>query len=123
MGRAAVFVDGKPASIPTTGYFRILNLKGPETLGVTYKVYLSPEALVRLPDFSRLTPAASGTAHELTTDGLQLPREDNVAVSFDGYLHVATAGAYSFTLASDEGSKLYTHCLLNTSYAYDEKKS
>ena len=105
--RAAVFVDGKPASVPTTGYFRILNLKDAETRGVNYKVYLSPETLVRLPDFSRLSPAASGTSHELTIDGLQLPREDNVAVAFEGYLQIATAGAYTFALASDDGSKLY----------------
>lgn len=105
--RAALFVDGKPASVPATGYFRILNLVRPGARGVKYNVYLLPEAAVRLPDFSRLKSVASGTSHELTTAELTLPREDNVAVAFDGYLHIAAAGSYSFALASDDGSKLY----------------
>ena len=105
--RATLFVSGKPASVPATGYFRILDLNGSQARGVNYKVYLLPEGLVRLPDFSHLQPAASGLSHELTTDGLTLPRGDSVAVAFDGYLHLAAAGAYSVTLASDDGSKLY----------------
>ncbi|WP_312160459.1 alkaline phosphatase family protein [Phenylobacterium sp.] len=105
--RAMLFVDGKPASVPAIGYFRILDQKGAEARGVRYKVYLLPEGPVRLPDFSRLEPAASGTSHEITIDGLTLPREDAVAVVFEGYLDIATAGAYGFSLASDDGSKLY----------------
>lgn len=105
--RATLFVAGQPASVPSTGYFRILDLTGPDARGVSYKVYLLPEAPVRLPDFSRLEPAASGVSHELTVAGLPLPRGDSIAVAFDGYLHIATAGTYSFALASDDGSKLY----------------
>jgi len=105
--RATLFVSGKPASVPATGYFRILKLEGPEARGVTYRAYLLPEGPVRLPDFSRLQPEASGLSHELTTDGLTLPRGDSVAVAFDGYLHLAAAGTYRFALASDDGSKLY----------------
>jgi hypothetical protein len=105
--RATLFVDGQAASVPATGYFRILNLKGKEARGVSYKVYLLPEVPVRLPDFSRIEPVTSGATHELTTDGLKLPRGDSVAVAFDGYLNIATAGTYSFFLASDDGSKLY----------------
>jgi hypothetical protein len=105
--RATLFVSGQAASVPATGYFRILDLKGPEARGVNYKAYLLPETPVRLPDFSRLEPATVGTSHELTIDGLTLPRGDSVAVVFEGYLHIAAAGAYSFALASDDGSKLY----------------
>jgi len=105
--RATLFVGGQPASVPATGYFRILDLKGPEARGVNYRVYLSPDPLVRLPDFTPLKAAASGQAYELSLDGLTFPREDNIAVAFDGYLHIATAGRYSFALASDDGSKLY----------------
>jgi len=105
--RATLFVNGQPASIPAMGFFRILDLDSPSAHGVNYNMYLSPEPLVRLPDFTRLQPAASGMAHELTTTGLTLPREDNVAVAFDGFLHIETPGAYNFALASDDGSKLY----------------
>ena len=105
--RTALFVAGQPASVPATGYFRILDQKGSGPRGLTYKVYLLPETLVRLPDFSRLKPAASGTTHEVTVTGLTLPREDNVAVAFDGYIQLTAAGTYSFALSSDDGSKLY----------------
>lgn len=104
--RAALFVDGHAASVPSTGYFRILDeAAGPR--GVTYSVYLLPEGPVRLPDFSRLQPAATGRAHELSIEGLTLPREDAIAVVFEGQITLPTAGSYGFSLASDDGSKLY----------------
>ncbi len=105
--RASLFVDGKAASVPATGYFRILDPKTSGARGVTYKVYLLPEGPVRLPDFTRLEPVASGLAHEISLTGLKLPREDSIAVVFEGDLQIAAAGAYGFSLASDDGSKLY----------------
>jgi hypothetical protein len=105
--RAALFIDGKPSSMPSKGYFRVLDLKRHDGGGVNYRVYLLPEPAMRLPDFDRLTPAASGAVHELSLAEVKLPREDNVAVVFDGYLEIATGGAYDFSLASDDGSKLY----------------
>ncbi len=104
--RAALFVDAKPASTPAKGYFRILDRKAGDLHGVNYKVYLLPDPAMRLPDFDRLTPVASGTTHEFSIAGLALPRDANVAVVFDGFLQIATAGEYSFMLASDDGSKL-----------------
>ncbi len=105
--RAALFVDGQPASVPATGYFRIVDPKRAEGRGLNYSVYLLPEGPVRLPDFARLKPTASGVTHEFTNAGLALPRDDSVAVVFEGYIHIAAAGAYGFSLASDDGSKLY----------------
>lgn len=104
--RATLFVDGQAASAPATGYFRIVKGNA-EPRGVNYSVYLLPEGPVRLPDFSRLSPVASGVTHEFTNAGLTLPREDSVAVVFEGHIQIAAAGAYTFSLASDDGSKLY----------------
>lgn len=104
--RAGLFVDGLAASVPATGYFRVLDESaGPR--GLTYSAYLLPEGPVRLPDFSRLQAAATGHTYELSIDGLSLPREDAVAVVFEGDITIAAAGTYSFSLASDDGSKLY----------------
>ncbi len=104
--RAGLFVDGRAASVPSTGYFRILDeSNGPR--GVTYSTYLLPEGPVRLPDFSRLEPATTGRTHEISIDGLAMPREDAIAVVFEGDITIATAGSYGFSLASDDGSKLY----------------
>ena len=105
--RAALFVGGTAASPPATAYFRVVDRKVSAARGVTYKVYLLPEGSVRLPDFSGLKVAASGKAYELTTDGLALPSDANVAVTFDGFLNLTAGGTYRFALASDDGSKLY----------------
>ncbi|MFA7441505.1 MAG: alkaline phosphatase family protein [Sphingomonadaceae bacterium] len=104
--RATLFVDGQPVSIPATGYFRILD-QDPDARGLRYSAYLLPEGPVRLPDFSRLKPAASGRAYEVSIDDLKLPREHAIGVVFEGWLEVATGGNYEFSLASDDGSKLY----------------
>ncbi|MGE4307105.1 MAG: alkaline phosphatase family protein [Novosphingobium sp.] len=105
--RAALFVDGKAASVPATGYFRVLDADKAETSKVRYSVYLLSEEPARLPVFSHLTPVASGETHELSIDNLPLPREYNVAVVFEGVIQIEAPGTYRFSLASDDGSKLY----------------
>ncbi|MDC7675879.1 alkaline phosphatase family protein [Asticcacaulis machinosus] len=105
--RATLFVDGKAASVPTTAYFRLVNTKSGESKGVSYRVYPLAEGTARLPDFSRIKPITNGHSYELSIDGLTLPQSANVAVVFEGYLDIQTAGNYTFILASDDGSKLY----------------
>jgi hypothetical protein len=105
--RAGLFVDGKPASSLSRAYVRVLELKAHPERGVNYSVYLLPDLALRLPDFDRLKPVATGRAHEFSVTGLELPREDNVAVVFTGALQITTGGDYNFALASDDGSKLY----------------
>lgn len=105
--RSALFVDGQAASVPALGLFRILDRAAAETHGLTYTVYLLPDGPVRLPDFSRLQPAGSGKSYEFSIDNLNVPRGDNIAVAFEGFIHIPVDGAYNFSLASDDGSKLY----------------
>lgn len=105
--RASLFIDGQPASVPAKGYFRVLDLKGSAPKGLSYSAYMLPDDLVRLPDFSRLQAAASGTAYEVSVTGMTLPREANIALVFTGYIQITTPGNYSFALSSDDGSKLY----------------
>lgn len=104
--RATLFVDGQAASIPVTGYFRIVEGNA-DARGLRYSAYLLPEKPVRLPDFSRLEPVASGKAYEISIDGLKLPREHAIGVVFTGWLKIPVTGQYEFSLASDDGSKLY----------------
>jgi hypothetical protein len=103
--RAIIYVDGKPSSTVTEGNFRLL--KDPSNHGLRYSVYLLDPPAARLPDFARLTPAYSGYTHEFSLNGLTLPREDHVAVVFEGQLQIPTSGTWDFKLASDDGSKLY----------------
>ncbi|MFZ5729373.1 MAG: alkaline phosphatase family protein [Pseudomonadota bacterium] len=105
--RATLFVDGQPASVPAIAYFRVLDAATAEARGLTYSVYLLPEGPVRLPDFGPLQPVATGRTYEPSLTGLTLPRGDSVAVVFEGRIDVPKDGFYSFSLASDDGSKLY----------------
>lgn len=105
--RVVLFVDGQPASVPTTGLFRVLDRAAAATHGLNYNVYLLSDGPVRLPDFSRLQSADSGKAYEFSIDGLKVPRGDNIAVAFEGFIHIPVEGTYKFSLASDDGSKLY----------------
>jgi hypothetical protein len=100
-----VFVDGKAASTVSEGNFRLL--RDPALHGVRYSLYLLPPPLARLPDFSRLTPASTGIAPEFSLNGLSFPREDGIAITFEGRLQLPASGTWSFKTASDDGSKLY----------------
>mgnify|MGYP003109565738 CR=1 FL=1 len=104
--RSALFVDGTQASVPTTAYFRVLE-PSDEPRGLVWNAYLLPEQPVRLPAFTGLEPAASGVTNEVSLAGLDLPRGNAVAVTFEGFIDVPTSGHYEFSLASDDGSKLY----------------
>lgn len=59
----------------------------------------------KLPDFSKLTPAKSGTCK-----GLDLgvaTRKNNFAMRFKGVFQAEKAGRYTFTVASDDGSAVW----------------
>ena len=59
----------------------------------------------KVPDFSKLTPAATGQAAGFD---LSLARRNNdMAMKFDGFLKIARDGVYRFRLTSDDGSKLW----------------
>ena len=58
-----------------------------------------------MPSFASLTPVYNGAANNL--DLTSRRRRDGYAYNYTGYLNVATAGLYTFTLNSDAGSKLY----------------
>jgi len=57
-----------------------------------------------LPDFAKLTPAATGTATNLDLSVKQ--RSESFALLFTGNLNAPTAGEYTFWLDSDDGSRL-----------------
>jgi mono/diheme cytochrome c family protein len=59
----------------------------------------------RLPDFATLKPVATGiiTGFDLTP----ARREDNFALRFEGYFEAKKEGNYSFSVQSDDGSRLY----------------
>ncbi|MBI5708479.1 MAG: family 20 glycosylhydrolase [Armatimonadetes bacterium] len=60
---------------------------------------------LRIPEFSAMTPAASGVAKRV---GLELRKRDfDFALEFTGYLSAPADGIYTFFLESDDGSVLW----------------
>lgn len=87
------------------------NPGGPTTL--TYDYYETGQ-LSALPDFSTLTPIKSGTVSNFTLDPRQ--RDDDFAFRYTGTIAIATAGAYTFYLSSDDGSRLFINNTLVVNY-------
>lgn len=59
------------------------------------------------PELSALTPSSSGTAAAPTLD--VRPRDNDIAMSFSGYLEVPADGTYTFFLTADTGAFLRIH--------------
>ena len=70
--------------------------------GLQYEYF--EKQLPELPDFSRLTADASGTAEELSLKPAR--RKNDFALRFRGTLTIAKAGEYKFYTRSDDGSRL-----------------
>ena len=87
-----------------------LPARGPATTanGVNWSTFSDPQATWRwVPEFRDLTPVATGTSP--TLDLAVRPTDDHFGIAFTGYLRIATAGAYTFHLASDDGAHLWLH--------------
>lgn len=77
-------------------------------LAAGYYALSSPTAL---PNFSNLTPYASGAVPSLAyspTSGAFAGsgRSDNLGAVFQGWIQIPSSGGWTFTLTSDEGSRL-----------------
>jgi hypothetical protein len=104
VARCGVFRDGQLVSEIADAYYRFLP-KGalPQ---VVYRCYYGSE-LKSLPNVRDLKVEASGKCYELTSDGLKLPRSEDVVVVFECDLSIESAGKYTFFTRSDDGSALY----------------
>ena len=76
--------------------------------GVKWSSFTDPAATWDwVPEFRDLSPLASGVS--ATPDLAVRPTDDHFGIAFSGYLQIATAGAYTFHLASDTGAQLWLH--------------
>ncbi len=74
--------------------------------------YYSVGALNNLPNFDTLTPYAEDVSMDVdyaSTNGnfMNSGRSENVAAVFTGYVFAETDGVYTFSINSDDGSKLF----------------
>ena len=107
--RASVFLGNNRISIPTQATYSeavlfesLENRPANITSGLSYERYEG--TWMTLPDFSVLQPVQTG---EISSVGISSwNNHDNFAVRFSGYLSIPETGVYSFSLASDDGSKM-----------------
>ncbi|MEJ5238214.1 MAG: ATP-binding protein [Limisphaera sp.] len=94
-----------PAAVPAEALFR---LKGPDKSEV-WEPGLSFQAFEAegesLPDWSRARLLQEGTCD--VWDVRRAPRTERVALVFHGFLHVPRSGLWTFTVGSDDGSRLF----------------
>jgi len=76
----------------------------PEINGLNYMYYEGDFS--RLPDFSTLQFLKKGTAVTLDPSKLK-SREDHFGLEFTGSINIPATGTYTFSLISDDGSKLF----------------
>ena len=72
--------------------------------GLNYKYYEGNWSTI--PNFDSLTPVRTGKIYKISLSDIK-PREDNFAVSLDGFIKIEKDGDYTFYLNSDDGSKLF----------------
>jgi len=77
----------------------------PASGGLNYKYYQG--IYNTLPDFNSLTPVKTGTSSNADISVRNAGVNDNFAFVWEGYIHLPTAGTYTFETISDDGSKLY----------------
>ena len=85
--------------------------------GLTYQFFTFATAPTKLPNYSTLTPVATGAVSNVTLS--PATQTTNYGFLFQGYLHVTTAGNYTFQTNSDDGSALYLGTLNSTASAYN----
>jgi hypothetical protein len=73
--------------------------------GLSYSYYTTTGALSELPDFSTLTPAATGIVDSFSLS--PATAATNFAILYEGYVSVPADGVYRFATSSDDGSKLW----------------
>ncbi|NOY37357.1 MAG: family 78 glycoside hydrolase catalytic domain [Chlorobi bacterium] len=99
--KARVFSPGrKPGPVRISSYGFVDRKKN----GLQYAYYrgLWP----RIPDFSRLTPAATGRIYEINLDRIPYGK-DQFGLILSGEINIPENGNYTFYLSSNDGSKLY----------------
>jgi mono/diheme cytochrome c family protein len=102
-GRMPRLLQGEDAKKVATYLLQGIKVHLPTGKGATTYAYYEG-AWDRLPDFSKLKPAASGVSAAFDLGVAK--RNNDFGIAFEGYFPLERAGNYRFTLGSDDGSKL-----------------
>ncbi len=106
--KAACFINGKQVSAVATGSFEKVTPLAAQTIepssgGLEFASYEGK--WTQLPDFEKLSPAATGTVANFD---ISMKRgKDEYAFVFDGFIKIPVDGVYTFYITSDDGSRLF----------------
>jgi signal transduction histidine kinase len=89
--------------IPPSAMFRRIP-DGGHQAGLDFQAYIGDDWSA-LPDFSKLTPVATGVADHL--DISLRHRLENGGMVFTGFLNIPRPGTYAFQATSDDGSRIF----------------
>jgi hypothetical protein len=101
----AVTMAGKTMSRIECSYIRITNET--DKPAVRYKLFENYN-MIQVPDFKTLgKPDQQGLVYEFSLAELNINDKDHLAVQFSSAIQIDDAGEYTFSVCSDDGSKLY----------------
>jgi pimeloyl-ACP methyl ester carboxylesterase len=87
---------------------------GATTSGLTYNYYLIPTSTTVLPNYSTMTPTATGVSTN-TNIGLYTGTTTTYfGYTWSGYITIPVSGTYTFATSSDDGSALWFNSLAPT---------
>ena len=95
---------GSPTPPPGPGTLRNPDNPASTVAGLDY-AYYEGTGWAALPPFASLTPVKTGTTPDFNITSRQ--REDDFAFRYVGYVRVPADGTYTFSTASDDGSRLF----------------
>ncbi len=114
-GLAQFLLD--PLAVRPSGRMPRLNLAQAEAIDLAHYLLRDTKAAANLqlsyyegqwtnlPDFDKLTPTLSGPTSSFSLGPFK--ERSNYALRYDGFLNIVTAGEYTFSLHSDDGSRLF----------------
>ncbi|MEI6676977.1 MAG: family 78 glycoside hydrolase catalytic domain [Mariniphaga sp.] len=99
--RAQAFINGYHSSNQSKV---IYNYVDPEKNGIIWSLY--PGTFIKLPEFDKLNPVASGKVFQFGVKKIHTPKT-NFALRLKSFIQIDKAGKYTFYISSNDGSKLY----------------
>jgi hypothetical protein len=89
---------------PSSQSKEIYNYINPAKNGIEWSLF--PGAFKKLPDFDRLKPTGKGIVYKFGLKKIGVPKL-NFALQQKSFIQIAKEGKYTFSISSNDGSKLY----------------
>lgn len=106
--RAELYGKVEPLIFDLPGHLKAESSSGTSyENGIAVDYYHPSGANVALETLAKMTPKASGVVPQIEMDVPQLEKRDQFALKFKGMIVAPKSGKYTFSIASDDGSRIY----------------